>query len=144
MILLFFKYNSAQLFWTSCNYVSLLLADNIRWFCYPCPASPFSPLQAPQPNPFSLLFPCNLCVSLPNQSQAPASKHQSRFFSLGCLAASVACSVTGWIFLPVVFMQRPFFLTQPSNRLELRGDRIPTSKILCQSSGSQGKFGGGD
>ncbi|EOB08710.1 hypothetical protein Anapl_14978 [Anas platyrhynchos] len=50
---------------------------------------------APQPNAFSLLFPRNLCVSLPNQSQAPASKHQSRFFSLGCLAASVACSVTG-------------------------------------------------
>lgn len=56
-----------------------------------------------------------------------------------------ALSQPEWFFFfPTVFMRRPFFLTQPSNHSELRRDRIPTSQILRQSSGSWGKFGGGD
>lgn len=61
-----------------------------------------SALQAPQQNSFSLLSLHNLCVSLPNQSQVPASKHQSQLFSLAGLAATIACSVTDWMFFSSV------------------------------------------
>lgn len=64
-------------------------------------------LQAPQQNSVYLH---NLCVSLPNQSQVPASKHQSQLFPLAGLAACIACSVTGWMVFSSVLYTETFLL----------------------------------